>query len=199
MKIQLKPMGNYQTNCYIVSENGVDIVIDPGVGAFEWVKDNTTNLVAILNTHGHFDHIWSNQEIKKYFNIPIYCPKDDAFMLENDIFGQNIPLSQADIFIKGDETLDISGIEVKFHLFAGHTPGCSVITIDNYMFSGDFIFRNSIGRVDLPYSNTQDMYNSILKVLEYEKDYTIYPGHGQKTTLYEEKANLENWLSYLSV
>jgi len=63
------------------------------------------------------------------------------------------------------------------------------------MFSGDFIFQNSIGRIDLPYSNTQDMHNSIARVLKYEKDYIIYPGHGQKTTLYEEKINLRNYLN----
>lgn len=65
MNIKVKPMGEYQTNCYIVSINDMDFIIDPGMGATEWVMQNVTNPIAILNTHGHFDHVWSNAELQK--------------------------------------------------------------------------------------------------------------------------------------
>ncbi|MGB6020444.1 MAG: MBL fold metallo-hydrolase, partial [Sulfurimonadaceae bacterium] len=64
MQIKVQPMGMYQTNCYIVTVDGKDFIIDPGVNATEWVKANVTNPVAVLNTHAHFDHVWSNQEVK---------------------------------------------------------------------------------------------------------------------------------------
>lgn len=197
MKIISQPMGPYQTNCYIVDINSKQLVIDPGVNAITWVKKNAKNPVAILNTHGHFDHVWSNQEVKDTFNIPIYCPKNDAFMLENDPFSQGTPKSKPDFYITPDEEIELLGKKIKFHFFPGHTPGCSAITIDNHMFSGDFIFQNSIGRVDFPYSKPYDMKKSIQKVLEYDKDYIIYPGHGGTTTLKREKKSLKAWLNYI--
>ena len=65
MNILFKPFGAYETNCYILKFDHHDIVIDPGIGAVDWVVGNTENLVAILNTHGHFDHIWSNAKLQE--------------------------------------------------------------------------------------------------------------------------------------
>ena len=195
--IKIQPMGPYQTNCYIVSIDGKDLIIDPGVDATLWILENTTNPIAILNTHGHFDHVWSNKELQEKLYIPIYCPKDDCFMLQDDPFSQGTPSSTADIQVVGDESFSLDGIEFKFHHFAGHTPGCSVIEIGNNLFSGDFIFNGSIGRVDFPYSNPNDMINSINKVLTWEQEFTIYCGHGDKTTLNSERQSLSNWLNYL--
>ena len=151
MDIKYRAFGTYQTNCYIVSINGKELIIDPGVGATKWVKKNVANPVALLNTHGHFDHIWSDCELKKELNIPIYIPKNDVFMLEEDVFNQSQPTCKANILVDGDEEFDIDGIKVKYIFFAGHTPGCSVIEVEDSWFSGDFIFENSIGRVDFPY------------------------------------------------
>lgn len=197
MEIKVKPMGDYQTNCYIVTINNKDFIIDPGVGATSWVKQNVTNPVAILNTHGHFDHVWCNSELQKEFNIKIYCPAEDTFMLQNDPFNLNKFPSIADVAVKPDEEFDFDDIKVKFHFFPGHTPGCSAIEINNTLFSGDFIFNGSIGRVDFPYSNSDDMIRSLHKILKWEKDITIYPGHGLNTTLFREKNSLNNWINYL--
>ena len=197
MNIKAQPMGPYQTNCYIVTINNKDLIIDPGVDATNWVLENISNPIAILNTHGHFDHVWSNQEISKELNIPIYCPKGDCFMLSDDPFNQGTPKSEASIEVDGDKSFELDGIKFKFHLFAGHTPGCSVVEIENSLFSGDFIFKGSIGRVDFPYSNPEDMKKSINKILAWEKDFDIYPGHGDKTKLFNEKSTLANWLNYL--
>lgn len=197
MKIKSKPMGDYGTNCYIVEINEKQIIIDPGVGAFSWVKDNAKNPVAILNTHGHFDHVWSNNEIAKYFNIPIYCPKDDAFMLQNDPFSYGTPKSKATFEVIPNQTIKLLETNITFHHFPGHTPGCSAIEIMDSLFSGDFIFNGSIGRVDFPFSNKEDMKKSLQRVLTFTKNYTIYPGHGGKTSLDNEKRSLKAWLNYL--
>jgi len=197
MKIKAMPMGPYQTNCYIITIDGKDFIIDPGVDATSWVVKNTTNPIAILNTHGHFDHVWSNQELKDQLNIPIYCPKDDTFMLKSDPIGHGVPPSFADIEVNPDEKVNIKDVDFTFHHFPGHTPGCSAISIGNELFSGDFIFEGSIGRVDFPFSNPSDMIKSIKKVLKWEKDYNIYPGHGNSTTLFKQRKSLEAWLNYL--
>ncbi len=197
MKIIYAPQGDYQTNCYIVPTNNGELIIDPGIGATSWVKQHVKNPQAILNTHGHFDHVWSNDELKKQFNIPIYCPKDDLFMLKYDPFDKNVPQSEADFEVKPDEKFHIDGVDVTFWHFPGHTPGCSAIEINGHLFSGDFIFKRSIGRVDFPYSSPEDMKQSILKVLEFKKDLKVLPGHGEFTTLKEEQQTLPAWLRFI--
>lgn len=197
MNIKSAPMGPYQTNCYIVTIDNKDFIIDPGVDSLEWICSNITNPIAILNTHGHFDHVWGNQAVKEKYDLPIYCPKDDCFMLEHDPFSQGTPSSKADVEVLDQDIFDFDGIKIQFHHFPGHTPGCSAIEIQNALFSGDFIFEGSIGRVDFPYSNPSDMIKSINKVLAWEKDITIYPGHGRSTTLFKQRASLKSWLKYL--
>ncbi|MDB2405341.1 MBL fold metallo-hydrolase [Arcobacteraceae bacterium] len=197
MDVKSAPMGPYQTNCYIATIDGKDFIIDPGVDATSWVLDNTTNPVAILNTHGHFDHVWSNQEIKEKLNVPIYCPIDDCFMLKDDPFGQGTPSSEVDIKVEHDQIITLEGIKIQFHYFPGHTPGCSAIQIENSLFCGDFIFDGSIGRVDFPYSSPKDMIESLHKVLEWNEDFIIYPGHGGKTTLLSQRESLKAWINYL--
>ncbi|PIF04272.1 MAG: MBL fold metallo-hydrolase [Arcobacter sp.] len=197
MNIKAQAMGPYETNCYIVTVNSKDFIIDPGVGATSWVMQNVTNPVAILNTHGHFDHIWSNDELSKKLNIPLYCPKDDCFMLQNDPLGRGAPKSFPDFQVEHDEKIILEGVEIIFHFFPGHTPGCSAIEIENTLFSGDFIFSGSIGRVDFPFSSPEDMKKSIKKVLSWGKDIVIYPGHGGRTTLLKERSSLKSWLNYI--
>ena len=195
MKIQQQPMGEYQTNCYIVTVDEKDIIIDPGLGATEWVMTHVSNPVAILNTHGHFDHVWSNSELQKKLNVPLYTPKDDAFLLKASEWMPSLPPSTPDILIEGEvKTITIEGIEVTFRHYPGHCPGCSTIEIGEAMFSGDFIFERSIGRVDFPYSSTTDMKDSLKRFMELDFDKTVYPGHGGSTTIKAEQRNAPYWI-----
>jgi len=198
MEILSRPMGAYQTNCYLVRSEGKELIIDPGMGATEWVLQNVSNPVAILNTHGHFDHVWSNAELKEHLGIPIYCPAGDAFMLGSDPLGQGMPPSVPDVTVEGDQALDIGGFTVKYRHFPGHTPGCSVIEIGNAWFSGDFLFRDSIGRWDFPYSSAEAMLKSLKKVQKIKEDYTLYPGHGPASTLRREQRNIPYWIREVS-
>lgn len=194
MDIKYKPCGDYMTNCYIVSKNGVDLIIDPGVGASEWVLRNVKNPVAILNTHGHFDHVWSNAELKRALKIPIYIHEKDAFFLERDQFHMGMPTSKADYLIKDKNSLKVGGVEFRFLHFPGHTPGCCVIEFDEAWFSGDFIFRGSIGRVDFPYSDPKAMRESLKRFKQIPYDKSVYPGHGEPTSVKREQKNVDYWL-----
>jgi len=197
MKILKHPMGSYQTNCYIVRIDGKELIIDPGVDATSWVMANVTHPIAILNTHGHFDHVWSNQELKEKLNIPLYTPKGDVFLLTNSTWMPDLPPSLPDVQVDGDQTYILEGIEVKFHHFPGHCPGCSMIEIGDVMFSGDFLFQNSIGRYDFPYSSADDMKKSLEKMKLMPEDKILYPGHGESTTLFHEQRNVNYWLNRL--
>jgi len=198
MQIKIQPMGPYQTNCYIATIEGKDFIIDPGMDATEWVLDNVTNPIAILNTHGHFDHVWSNAELKEKLNIPIYCPEGDIFMLKDDPLGQGTPPSKPDFIVVGDEELNLEGVKIKYRLFPGHTPGCSIIQIKDVWFSGDFLFEKSIGRWDFPSSSGEEMVKSLEKALTLEGDYTIYPGHGMSTTFKAEQRMMPYWIEQVN-
>ena len=197
MSIKVQPMGPYQTNCYIVTKDGKDIIIDPGVDATSWVKANVTNPVAILNTHGHFDHVWSNAELQRELGVKLYTPKQDDMLLRESSWMPDLPPSTPDVLVEPDAEFDIDGIKVKFRNFPGHTPGCSTIEIDDAMFSGDFIFERSIGRIDFPYSNPADMKKSLKKFMQLDYDKTIYPGHGGTTTIKQEQQYAPFWIQQL--
>lgn len=190
-------MGPYETNCYIASVDGKDFIIDPGVGATQWVKANVTNPVAILNTHGHFDHVWSNDALQNELGIKLYTPKDDAMLLVSSDWMRDLPPSTPDVLVEPDESFDFDGVKVTFHHFPGHCPGCSMIEIEDAIFSGDFIFERSIGRTDFPYSSPSDMKKSLQKFKQIKYDKTLYPGHGNATTIRAEQQYTDFWMERL--
>lgn len=193
----MQPMGPPQTNCYIITIDNKDLIIDPGIGATAWVLNHVQNPVAILNTHGHYDHIWSNANLQKELKIPLYIPKEDAFMLERDPLGRGAPKTDADVLVAGDQELTIEGIKLKYRHFAGHTPGNSIIEINDIWLSGDFLFERSIGRWDFPYSSGEAMIKSLEKALKIKEDFTLYPGHGMSTTLRQEQQGMPMWIEYI--
>jgi len=197
MTIKVQPMGMYQTNCYIATVDGKDFIIDPGVGATEWVLENVTNPVAILNTHGHFDHVWSNDELQKRLNIPLYIQKEDLPLLSASEWMPDLPPSTPDVLVDGDKELEIEGVKILYRHFPGHCPGCATIEIEDAMFSGDFIFERSIGRTDFPYSSPKDMKKSLQKFKSIPYDKTVYPGHGGTTTIKQEQQYSDYWINSL--
>ncbi|MFY4756085.1 MBL fold metallo-hydrolase [Campylobacter jejuni] len=197
MQIIKQACGVYETNCYILFTPKGEFIIDPGTDALLFIKQHVKNPLAILNTHGHYDHIWDNAKVKKEYNIPIYIHKNDAFML-HDNFNQGYDSSDADFLVDNEDILNICGVDFKFHFLPGHTPGCTMIEIvgKNIMFSGDFLFYRSIGRSDFPYSDANLMKQSLEKVMTYKEDFKLLPGHGQETTLKKEQVHLPTWLRY---
>lgn len=225
MEIISRPFGEYQTNCYVLNftpndlerdsvvgeyrangsfsaQNAKDfqLIIDPGMQSSQWVIQNCPNPLAILNTHGHFDHIWDNATLQAHFNgIELICHSKDAFLLKEDIFAlgisPSVPTKVVEVS-KDSKTLQLSGIDITFHHYPGHTPGCCMIEIGNVIFSGDFIFYRSIGRSDFAYSNPDDMRESLMRFQSdtHLSPLTLYPGHGQATNAKSEQENVKFWL-----
>ncbi|UOR45392.1 MBL fold metallo-hydrolase [Helicobacter pylori] len=205
MEILRRECGAVEENAYIVKlSNGIDFIIDPGFSSSEWVLENAKNPKAILITHGHYDHVWDSAQLSELLkNTPIYAPKDDVFMLENDIFHLGMPVFSPNFSVpcnKGCTTLEIENTAIKYWHFPGHTPGCSIIEIEGVIFSGDFIFYRSIGRYDFPYSNEKDMKESLIRFqnLDFPKDIEIYPGHGDKTSFFAEREHSKIWVSRMA-
>ncbi len=196
MQILKKAFGEYATNCYILKGEQGDLVIDPGEGSFDWVMQNTGKIAAVLNTHGHFDHVYDDAKLQRT-GAKIYIHEEDAFMLRVDPFGTMPESIEADVLIKGQEqSLEIAGFNVKFSLFAGHTPGSCMIEAGGVIFSGDVIFKGSIGRWDFPFSSGAQMRESLHKILQIKGDFTLYPGHGPNTSLAVERQNLKYFLQF---
>jgi len=190
-------MGEYQTNCYILNFQDFDIIIDSGVGSLKWIEQNVKNPIAVLLTHGHFDHMWDIYKVAKKYNIPIFINKNDEILLKDDLFGKGIEKYQSELvtLLENNSEIELNGIKIVFHHFAGHSEGSSVIEIENSYFCGDLIFKGSIGRFDFPYSDSSKMRNSLIRALNLNEDFPIYSGHGADTTIRDERENLKIWIN----
>ena len=196
MKILTKAFGEYVTNCYILKGEQGDLVIDPGEGSFDWVMQNTGKIAAVLNTHGHYDHVYDDAKLQRT-GAKIYIHESDAFMLRADPFETLQEPLQPDVLVSDGQEFVLGGFNVKFHLFAGHTPGSCMIEAGGAIFSGDVIFKGSIGRWDFPFSSGEQMRESLHKILQIKGDFTLYPGHGPNTSLAAERQNLKYFLQLL--
>lgn len=196
MKILTKAFGEYVTNCYILKGEQGDLVIDPGEGSFDWVMQNAGKIAAVLNTHGHYDHVYDDAKLQRA-GAKIYIHEKDAFMLRADPFETLQEPLQPDVLVSDGQEFVLDGFNVKFHLFAGHTPGSCMIEAGGAIFSGDVIFKGSIGRWDFPFSSGEQMRESLHKILQIKGDFTLYPGHGPNTSLAAERQNLKYFLQLL--
>ena len=128
-----KAFGVYETNCYIVQTPRGELVIDPGIGSSEWVLANVQNPLAILITHGHFDHIFDTARLHEQLkSTPIYCPSEDAFMMKSDCFDTGLTPCAPSVEVpcnKGREDFSIDGVCFSYLHFPGHTPGCSIVCV----------------------------------------------------------------------
>lgn len=188
-------------NCYLaINENtNESIIIDPG-SAFERIKSAVaqtgTTPVAILLTHGHFDHAGEAASTAKEYGIKIYASasqerelKDPSINLSGDMFG-NTQTYSADVYLQDDEEFDLAGLHIKCLYTPGHTPGgcCFYFPNEEIVFTGDTLFSGSVGRTDFPEGSMSQLVNSIKsKLLTLSDDTICYPGHNEPTTIGTER------------
>ncbi|MFB6465823.1 MBL fold metallo-hydrolase [Cytobacillus sp. Hz8] len=192
------PLGPIQTNCYIVkNENQSCLIFDPGAEGnklIQFLKNEGLNPVAILLTHAHFDHIGAVDDIRDYFQIPVYLHENEADWLGNpDLNGSNflthdllIKIKPADYLLKGEKELKIGDFSFFSYETPGHSPGSLSYYFQDsrYVISGDALFQGSIGRTDLVGGNHDQLIESIhAKLLTLAEDTIVLPGHGPSTTI----------------
>ncbi len=169
MKIKRLVVGILKENCYILEKNNKLLIIDPGDN-FNLINKyiNNKNVVGVLITHHHNDHIGALNEVLKFYDLK-----------------ENI----------------VNDIDFDFEII--RTPGHSNDSIsyyfkkENIMFTGDFLFKDAIGRVDLPTGSSEEMIESLYKIMDYADNVQIYPGHGDKTILGREKKNFKYYISLI--
>ncbi len=188
LKVHTLPLGAYQTNCYIIHEaSGKSCcVIDPGYNAgtiLDKLDSLGLTLEAILLTHGHFDHVGAVKELSSETGCRVYLCADDLSMPPMVTAG---PLHYTHTYAEGDR-LTLSGLDIAVLHTPGHTPGSVCLIVDDALFSGDTLFAGSCGRTDLPGGNWATILKSLRRLSSLEGDFRVYPGHGELTTLAEEK------------
>ncbi len=186
-------------NTYLVIQNHEALIIDPANDEKILKKYIGTNKVlGILLTHGHYDHFKSLEAILKDYNVPCYLhkkAKDKIFDLNKSYalsFGKSqIPKISNDVFrfVNDLEEIKLGSFSIKVLYTPGHTD-CSVCyLIDEVMFSGDTLFKNTVGRSDLLTGNILKLKASIERLKKLSIDYQVYPGHDENTTLFYEQKN----------
>lgn len=193
--------GPYQTNCYVLidMETAEGVVIDPGLGAATRVQDlfaqHNATLTAVLLTHGHIDHVRDAGEL----GVDVYIHQSDIFMLDPrsiaprpsgtlfDAATMKVPDRIADL--REGETISPAGIALNVRHAPGHSPGSVLLVADTLVFTGDVLFRGSIGRTDLDYSDPEAMEATLRgPVWELEDTLAVLPGHGPTSIVEFERA-----------
>lgn len=200
LKINHYVVGQVQTNCYVVinDETKECFVVDPGASAkqlAERIRKDELNPVAILLTHGHFDHAGAAEELAKEFGVKIYAHEAEEDTLKDSnknvswMVGAN-EVYHADIFLKDEQELEIAGFEIKVFHTPGHTEGgcCYYLKEEGVLFSGDTLFAQSVGRTDFPGGSMSAIVRSIKdKLMTLPEDTVVYPGHNDPTTIETER------------
>ena len=203
MRITNLPSGALQANTYLaVDENTNEgFIVDPGgynKVLTKEVRDNDVNIKYIILTHGHSDHICGVNEHKAEFpDAKIVAYKDEEAMLENPNLNQSpgfgVPYStKEDILVSDGDELKVGDVTLKFIHTPGHTEGgmCIYVKEAKALFSGDTLFRQSIGRTDFPGGSYKEIMDSIRKKLFLLPDDTnVFPGHMGTTSIGFEKEN----------
>lgn len=176
------------------------VVIDPGMPkpVLDALEQNGLNCVAILLTHGHFDHIGGVRMIKDRSGAKVYIHELDAGMLGSNrlslavLTGDLVKPAEADMLLKGGETLALAGLSIDVIHTPGHTKGgvCFALKNERKLFVGDTLFLEGAGRTDFPGGNEKELFHSINdKLFPLEGDYDVYCGHEEDTTLEHERRN----------
>ncbi len=197
MSVSQIAVGYLQTNCYIVPCGAwKGIVIDPG-GSYKKIDAKLQELgikeVAVMLTHAHFDHILAAEELICNYSAKLYVHEEELDILNGDAnlavamgLGRLPTLQPTVVLTEGE--YDVFGKNVRVIHTPGHTKGSVCYVIDNMLFSGDTLFRESYGRTDFPTGSITALKRSVKKLCALP-DCTVYPGHGESTSISYEREN----------
>ncbi len=184
MKVKQLTLGAMASNCYIIKKNDQVLIVDPGDMPEEIINniEESDNVLAVLLTHGHFDHIGALDCVVDKFKCPVYISKDEKTLINNPAQSFYDKPLKADLTYV-DTNFSVGIFDIILHKTPGHTEGSVLFEIENYLFTGDTLFDNSIGRVDFPSGNAKKMIESLHYIKTLNPDFIICPGHMEMSTL----------------
>lgn len=192
MLIKTLPVGQLETNCYVVTNESTleCVVIDPGDESntiLDYIESNHLKCTAIMITHGHYDHTGAADAVAEETGATVYMnSRDDARVIES----RQLPYRLPDNGINYDDgdIIDTAGLRFEIIATPGHTHGGVTIKCEDCLFTGDTLFRGSLGRTDLDGGDMDKELASLKKLCSLEGDYEVYPGHMGSTTLQRERS-----------
>ncbi len=203
MEIISFPLGQLQANCYFLIKDKECLIIDPADDApflLEEISRRGLRLLALIATHGHFDHVMAVGELQLSVpQVPFYICDEDDFLINRLGETAKYFLGYDPEVIPPQSSKNMKAGKMKIGNFSfsiiktpGHTPGsCSLyFEKEKKLFSGDTLFRRSIGRYDFSYSDKRQLFDSVNKLLEMPGQTIVYPGHGPCTFITDEKTTL---------
>ena len=195
-KIDVLPLGAYQTNCYIVWETDSDrcAVIDPGYdpqAILARLGQLGLTLDAILLTHGHFDHVGAVEALAEATGCKLWMSQSDYTQRRNPMNDYLYPLHDKDFcevsFCEEGEHISAGGLTFSVLETPGHTYGSVCYVCEDAMFCGDTLFAGSCGRTDLPGGDPVVMSDTLERLSQLNGDFRLFPGHGESSTLRHEQ------------
>ena len=197
MKIKAFPCGYLETNCYLVwnETSKQAIIIDPGDVSTDlntFLQKEKITPTHIVLTHGHGDHTGGIAALKQtYPQLQLIASKKEKKFLFDRKISYGVGGIECDVYVDDKEEMELNGLKLTFISTPGHTPGGMCILIDKTLFSGDTLFRISVGRSDFPGGNAQELITSIkTKLFILPDDTRVLPGHSEETTIgYEKRYN----------
>lgn len=203
MRVITLPVGKMRANCYLLINDNYCLIIDPGDEAnyiLEKIQKEKLTPLAILATHGHFDHLMAAGEIQMSWDIPFYISEEDLFLVKRvGRTGQHflnyspVVIPPKNIIFFQKSIFNIDNFKIEIIQTPGHTPGsiCLYSKEDNIIFSGDTLFKDGVGRYDFSYASKEDLKKSLQKIFQLPEETAIYPGHGEETIIGNEKKLLQ--------
>ena len=187
MLIKPLPVGQLETNCYVVTDENalVCAVIDPGDESntiLDYIEDNKLSCKAILITHAHFDHVSAVNAMLEATGAELYMCEKDLELAKTGASGRFTPPENTHFYKDGDE-VKVAGLTFKVMETLGHTPGGVTLICGDALFTGDTLFRGSCGRTDLPGGDMRAELRSLKRIASLEGDYEVYPGHAESPML----------------
>ena len=182
-------------NCYLIKYLDKFIIIDPCIDVKTLKKYGVNKLEAILITHAHIDHILFLKQVVDEYRCPVFLTKKELDKVYDDnlnlsvLFNHNLNIEENSfnyILVK-DNQIIIDDLKIKCVTTPGHTDGSVCYLLDNDLFTGDTLFDRSVGRTDFPTGNTLELRKSLKKILSFNINFTIYPGHDNISTIEEQK------------
>ncbi len=200
-KVTLINFPGFTANCYLVTDKKTNesFLVDPGAYGTrqsEYIKSQgIESLKYILLTHGHYDHIMGVKRFKEDFGAEVVIHENDEDCLRSPIkslaitHGLKFPKAEADVVVLGGDSLTFGEDKIEVIHTPGHTKGCVCYKLGDMLFTGDTLFKGTVGRTDFPGSSYVEMLESLTKLKELSGDYKVFPGHEGATTLENERRN----------
>lgn len=192
MLVKTLPVGHFETNCYIVTnEDTLEcVVIDPGEESntiLDYMESNHLKCTAIMITHGHIDHVGAASAVAEETGCTVYINELDDAKNNNGSIMFPFTLPENGVYYAGGDVIEQAGLRFEIIATPGHTLGGVTIKCEDALFVGDTLFRGSCGRADLDGGDMETELASLKKLCLIDGDYEVYPGHMDATTLERER------------